>query len=190
MIGPGWMPSRPRPLVRVRRVLTYPSYYTHRRRLRRSRSDRWPPLPSPAETGVAGCFEGIPAALPTATLRAAAQPRHRMLLGDLQRWLFERWAWIRPRGIPLLVACAALPGMIALADLVKHPAGRIHRDMRLRVHIEVTGTPDHVAVRDALPPIGPPQVYLVRLVDAPVDIDRELSAPDAPVIAPPPPPAR
>jgi len=145
MIGPGWMPSRPRPLARVRRVFTYyPPYYARRRR-RRARPEPWPSAPAAFDCG----GDGSPAGLPTATLRATAhQSRHRLLLGDFQRWLVGRWAWLRPRSIPLLVACAALPGMIALADAIKHPSRQGPDDLRLHVRIDVSGTPGHVAVSD------------------------------------------
>jgi hypothetical protein len=154
MIGPGWMPSRPRPLVRVRRVFTYyPSYYARRRRPRRARTEQWPVPPAAFDAG----GDGTPAGLPTATLHAVAhQSRQRLLLGDFQRWLFDRWAWLRPRSIPLLVACAALPGMLALADAIKHPDSRGRDDLRLHVRIDVTGTPGHVAVSDRLALDFPP----------------------------------
>jgi len=141
VIGPGWMPSLPRPLVRAKRgVFGYASWRTRRRR-RRSRPDRWPPIahdPAAVECG----FDGAPASLPIATLRATAtHARHRVIVGDLQRWLVARWVWLRPRSIPILVAFAALPAMLALVDLVKHPEGRTRRDdLMLRIHVDVTVT--------------------------------------------------
>jgi len=147
VIGPGWLPSLPRPLARPRRgVLGYTSWRTRRRR-RRSRSDRWPPIAHDlAVLDPAG--DGLAASLPMATLRAtASHARHRMLVGDLQRWLIARWAWLRPRCIPILVACAAVPTMLALVDMVKFPAGRERRaDRMLRVRVDVTATATpHVA---------------------------------------------
>lgn len=149
MIGPGWMPSRPRPLARVRRVFTYyPPYYARRRR-RRARAEQWPLAPAAFDCG----GDGRPAGLPTATLHAGAhQSRHRLVLGEFQRWLVDRWAWLRPRSIPLLVACAALPGMLAFVDVVKHPANQ-GGDLRLHVRIDVSGTAGHVASSD-----GPAQL--------------------------------
>jgi len=57
-------------------------------------------------------FDGVPAELPTAVLLpGAALARHRVLGGLLRRWLGDRWAWIRPRTVPILVAFI---GMLAV----------------------------------------------------------------------------
>jgi hypothetical protein len=146
MIGPGWMPSRPRPLARARRMFASPLFYTRRRRPRRARQDRWPPIahdPGAPEHG----FDGMPAALPLATLRASAsQARHRMLVGDLQRWFIDRLIWLRPRTIPILVACAALPAMLALFDIMKCPEGRDREDARVLRAAPPAHRPRHLAV--------------------------------------------
>jgi hypothetical protein len=55
-------------------------------------------------------------ALPTATLRATTAAWHRVAAGDLQRWIGERWSWLRPRTVPIIVAFAA---MLAMMDAVK-----------------------------------------------------------------------
>lgn len=117
MIGPGWMPSRPRPLGR-RKLLVCSVGYARRRRTRRTRSATaqaassagWP---LDHEAG------GIPSPLPTATLRTTAVAWHRVAAGDLQRWMTERWLWLRPRSVPIIVAFAA---MLAMVDAVKHLA--------------------------------------------------------------------
>jgi hypothetical protein len=125
------MPSRPRPLARARRMFASPLFYTRRRRPRRARQDRWPPVAHEPFDPARG-FDGTRAALPLATLRAsAAQTRHRILVGDLQRWLIDRLTWLRPRTIPILVACAALPAMLALFDIMKFPEGRDREDARV-----------------------------------------------------------
>jgi hypothetical protein len=62
---------------------------------------------------------GVPAALPTARLRATTAAWHRVAAGDLLRWLDERWLWLKPRAVPILVAFAA---MLAMLDAVKHLA--------------------------------------------------------------------
>ena len=121
MIGPGWMPSRPRPLGRVRKSLLA---YTGRRS-RRRRGARSTPAPQMIADGAArGCdtlgmlFDGAPAELPTATLRpGAALARHRILGGHLRRWLDDRWTWLRPRTVPMIVAFA---GMIAVLGTTKY----------------------------------------------------------------------
>jgi hypothetical protein len=118
------MPSRPRPLARGRRLFASPEFYPRRRRPRRARPDRWPPIADDPAVLAHG-FDGAPSALPLATLRAsAAQARYRMLVGDLQRWLIDRLIWLRPRTIPILVACAALPAILALFEFIKFPEGR------------------------------------------------------------------
>jgi hypothetical protein len=121
------MPSRPRPL---RGLVSYSLRYlryTGRRRGRRGRSDlrgrpdrgagpnRSPPPPgaqSPSDQPLGLGFDRTPIALPIATLRASQRhPRYRVLAGDLQRWLLDRWLWLRPRTLPIVVACAALFAM-------------------------------------------------------------------------------
>lgn len=115
MIGPGWLPSRPRPLVRVRRGL---GLYSSRRRRRRGGTPRAPGGHIVADGGAAGCntsdmlFDGLPAELPTATLLSDShQARHRVIGGHLKHWLIDRWVWLRPRSVPMFVAFL---GMIAV----------------------------------------------------------------------------
>ena len=63
-------------------------------------------------------FDGAQAELPTATLRpSASQARHRVIAGDLHRWLAGRWSWLRPRTVPLL---AAFAGMVAILGATKY----------------------------------------------------------------------
>lgn len=110
MIGPGWMPSRPRPLGRPRRWLWQYTPGYARRRSRRRRSPDAPVRSRPEVCGEA--FDGRRAELPTATLRPRrAQDRHRVARRHLAGWLAGRWAWLRPRGVPIL---AALAGLMAL----------------------------------------------------------------------------
>lgn len=113
MIGPGWLPSRPRPLGRVRRG---PLPYTARGRRRRTALR--PAAHLASGSGAPGShpgdllFDGVPAELPTAVLLpGAALARHRVLGGLLRRWLGDRWAWLRPRTVPILVAFI---GMLAV----------------------------------------------------------------------------
>ena len=121
MIGPGWMPSRPRPLGRVRKGLLS---YTRRRR-RRSGSPRSAAAAHIAADGAApGCntvgmlFDGYPAELPIATLLpSAAHARHRVIGGHLRHWFDDRWAWLRPRTVPMI---AAFAGMLAVLGSTKY----------------------------------------------------------------------
>lgn len=121
MIGPGWMPSRPRPLGRVRKGLLS---YTFRRRRRRNTAPRAAVSHNAADGTATGCdtagmlFDGFPAELPIATLLpSAAHSRHRVIGGHLRHWLHDRWTWLRPRTVPMIVA---FMGMIAVLGSTKY----------------------------------------------------------------------
>jgi hypothetical protein len=154
MIGPGWMPSRPRPLGQARRGLfSYTSRYKNRRPARR----RSAPAPRIVRDATdLGCntelmlFDG-PADLPTATLRSrASEARHRVLAADLHGWLASRWRWVRPRTVPLLVAFA---GMLAILGATKYLLVYAYNDdLRLRAPVGLTNSSGDVASSDpALP---------------------------------------
>jgi hypothetical protein len=121
VIGPGWMPSRPRPLGRIRKSLVA---YTRRPRPRRRRASPCAGRHMTADGTAPGCntvgmlFDGLPAELPTATLLPGTRhDRHRVLGGHLRRWLDHRWAWLRPRTVPMIVAFA---GMIAVLGTTRY----------------------------------------------------------------------
>jgi len=122
VIGPGWMPSRPRPLPKLRRG---PLYWLSLRggvsRRRRSRRDGASSHRDEACDDAATCntrrvlFDGPCIKLPVATLLASgSQTRRRM---DLDRWLSLRWDWVRPRAVPLL---AAFVGLLLSLGAVKY----------------------------------------------------------------------
>jgi hypothetical protein len=117
MIGPGWMPSRPRPLGRMRRGLqsSTSSYLRKRPRRRRPELASQPVRDVPAlecNTEVM-LFDGSPAALPTARVRPSTpQARHRMISGHIQQWLAQRWSWLRPRTVPMIVAFVGMLGVL------------------------------------------------------------------------------
>lgn len=121
MIGPGWLPSRPRPLGRVRRGLLSHTSRPRRRRV----NQRSAAAASTARDGrPPGCdtvimlFDGLPAELPTATLLpGASQSRPRVIGGHLRHWLDDRWAWLRPRTVPMIVAFI---GMLAVLGSTKY----------------------------------------------------------------------
>ena len=122
MIGPGWMPSRPRPLPRARRGPLY--WLGYRASLgvsvaRRRRSGRGAANRRDDESVACNTrrvlFDGPRIKLPVATLLASrAHTRRRM---DLDRWLSLRWDWIRPRAVPLL---AAFVGLLLSLGAVKY----------------------------------------------------------------------
>lgn len=111
MSGPGWMPSRPRPLARLKRGLWMPGY-VHRRRTRRQRPAGTATPREPVEPR----FDGA-ARLPTATLLPARSEVRSRVVGDLRRWLAPRWGWVRPRALPIL---AAVLGMFAVIGVEKY----------------------------------------------------------------------
>ncbi len=59
-------------------------------------------------------FHG-PYELPVAMVRSP-RPRARGLVRDLARWLLARWAWLRPRTIPVAVAFAGMLLFLAASD--------------------------------------------------------------------------
>jgi hypothetical protein len=63
-------------------------------------------------------FDGFPAELPTATLLADShEARHRVIGGHLRHWLDDRWVWLRPRTVPMIVAFL---GMIAVLGSTRY----------------------------------------------------------------------
>jgi hypothetical protein len=63
-------------------------------------------------------FDGPPAELPTATLRSGgSHARHRVISGHLVHWIVSRWAWVRPRTVPMI---AAFVGMIAVLGATRY----------------------------------------------------------------------
>lgn len=123
MIGPGWLPSRPRPISRVRRGLLSSTFRRRRRRGAPPRAAARPDIMT--ADGTAPCcntvdmlFDGLPVELPTATLvPTAAHDRHRAIGGRIRQWFDDRWTWIRPRTVPLI---AAFAGMIAVLGTTKY----------------------------------------------------------------------
>jgi hypothetical protein len=63
-------------------------------------------------------FDGGPVELPAATLLASrTETGVRLISGHLAYWLAQRWAWLRPRTVPLIVALA---GMIAVLGATRY----------------------------------------------------------------------
>lgn len=161
MIGPGWMPSRPRPLGQARRGLfSYTSRYKKRRPPRR----RSAPAPRIVRDAAdPGCNTELtlcdgPADLPTATLWSrASEARHRVLVADLHGWLANRWRWVRPRTVPLLVTFA---GMLAILGATKYLSVYAYNDdLRLRAPAGVTNFGGDVASNNpALPGLAAPRL--------------------------------
>ena len=148
MSGPGWMPSRPRPLGQVRRRLV--SYATPLRRARRNRcAAPQGPRPDSADADPRDRpFGSRRAKLPVATLlphRSEGQPR--VMTGALHRWLNHRWLWVQPRMIPLIVAFIGLIGVLNarryLLELARGPAVEATAPASLHSAVDPATCPRH-----------------------------------------------
>lgn len=118
-------------------------------------------------------FDGPPAELPIATISTPG-PIAPRLLGDLDRWLNERFRWIAARAIPLVVAAV---GLFAILGAVKY-AGMYARasQLSLGVHSRVAETaPAEPSVRHGrsqstmivVRPLTPHDHYVVLTIDPP-----------------------
>jgi len=87
-----------------------------------------------------------PGPLPVATLRNRGA---RYWAGD---WLAERWAWLRPRSIPLVVAFLGMIGMLASMRYLSSPKGWSTAVIQLdgpakTGPVEITVSPPNASVR-------------------------------------------
>lgn len=115
MIGPGWLPSRPISRLK-KRTLAYT-------RIRRRRTKK-PSAPRSSRTAYDDqtvIFQSGPVEFPVATLRPHDPGSHvRALSGELARWLTAKWAWLRPRTVPVMVAALGLLAVLESADYLRH----------------------------------------------------------------------
>ncbi len=73
-------------------------------------------------------FDHGPAEFPIATLRPRAPiATLTAWVGDLQRWLVERVAFLRPRTIPLIAAMVGMLGTAAAAHYLQRVEGHATR---------------------------------------------------------------
>ena len=114
MIGPGWLPARPRTIGLSRRLRTLP--YTRTR----TRGPRGAARRANAVNNEGMLFDGV-RELPTATVRKAPDMRVGLMLGDLQRWLAARWSWFKPRTVPVLVAALGALAVVHSVNYLSHP---------------------------------------------------------------------
>lgn len=108
MIGPGWMPSRPRP--QRKRLQPYTLAYRKLRRPRVAKSRRIDHDPTVL-------FDVEPAELPVATIVPRKKNRFAAAAAALESWLAGRLSWLRPRMIPVAVAFV---GMVLVLASMKH----------------------------------------------------------------------
>jgi hypothetical protein len=73
--------------------------------------------------------------LPVATLRPRAAGAHaHAAFGELERWSSERWAWLRPRLVPVIVAAIGMVFVLLSADYLKHAHGAPPRPAPAAIH--------------------------------------------------------
>jgi cytochrome c-type biogenesis protein CcmH/NrfG len=114
-------------------------------------------------------FDGPRAELPVATLEPAV--RGSRLRADFDRWVMARGAWLQPRLVPLVVACAGLFATLGAVQAIG--AWQHEAPLRLPVHGRLTVTAPHHAprghepVRLLLRPIAPGDRYLELTIGTP-----------------------
>jgi len=83
-------------------------------------------------------FDHGPKEFPVATL-LVREPvaRAAVLLGDLRRWVAQRWSWLRPRSLPVLFAAAGTLVVMLSADFLAHDHGHHLRPRIDRVTIRI-----------------------------------------------------
>jgi hypothetical protein len=68
-----------------------------------------------------GMFLEQPRELPVATVLRASAPWSSRIAGDLQRWLLARWAFLRPRMVPVIVAAIGMVLVLNAVNYLAHP---------------------------------------------------------------------
>jgi len=115
VIGPGWTPQ-PRRVWR-RRTLAY----TRKPRRKSRRVKEVAPTVGRVNSEIVA-FDHGPVEFPVAIVRPREPgARVQALVGDLRRWLFDRWSWLRPRTIPVLAAAVGTAFVLMSADYLAHP---------------------------------------------------------------------
>lgn len=146
MIGPGsFVVFAPRPSRPGRgRVLAYV-------RARKPRRGRGKPRAVAGRADATIVFDLDPVALPVATLRTRAPGRWaHQGLGGLARWFVARWAWLRPRTVPVLAGVLGAWLVLATGDYLRRAphaaaaAAAAHRAPKLdavRLHVDPAPAP-------------------------------------------------
>jgi hypothetical protein len=118
MIGPGWMPK-------LRPMRNRTLAYTRIRRIRRRRNAaRTREVSHPEIVLFDRGYE-----LPKATLIAHAPLAH------LRAWLLDRWTWLAPRMVPVVVAAIGMIFVLISADYLAH----FHGDPNVHYSIRIVG---------------------------------------------------
>jgi hypothetical protein len=108
VIGPGSLP-RWRPFVSPKRKTPTLAYTRYRRKKRRQK----PAQPREVRHAEIVLFD-----------RGHELPKAVLIdntpLGGLRAWLFERWLWLSPRAVPVVVATVGMILVILSADYLAH----------------------------------------------------------------------
>ena len=131
MIAPGWLPNVTRAPAK-RRTLAYT-------RVRRSRPRNVAPQGAIGNPETMA-FDHGPVEFPIATV-VTRDPR--ALVGELVRWLAARWAWLKPRTVPVIAAAVGLVLVLASADYLS----RDHGSHTHRVIVRTTSNPHTIVIR-------------------------------------------
>jgi hypothetical protein len=117
VIGPGWLPSRPINRLK-RRTLAYVRVRRRRSKPRPPRTGHAPGVSYDDQTVI---FQTGPVEFPTAMLVPHDPTAHaHALVGELARWLAAKWAWLRPRTVPVMFAALGLLAVLESADYLRH----------------------------------------------------------------------
>lgn len=133
MIGPGSLPRyRPRALLR-----RSPLAYTRMRKRSRSRANHAARSTQARNTDIVA-FDHGPAEFPLATMRPReTRAQITAAIGAIQRWLVDRWRWLRPRSVPCAVAALGMIAVMASADYLAHYKEDCVKQHAAPVHIDL-----------------------------------------------------
>jgi len=129
VIGPGWLPSRPRPLVR-RRTLPYMPWRVSRRRSISASGSARSPRSGHHEDML---FDQPPSELPVARLHERG--RLPALARALGAWFATRWTWLRPRTVPVVVAFIGMCAVLVSAHYLQKLATENPPPERLQLKV-------------------------------------------------------
>lgn len=118
MIRVSWLTCTSRP--RTRRTLPYTRRRRSQARAKRSTAASTTSRAVGVGYNEAMIFDQHPMELPVATLQSR-DSRVRFAMA-IREWFVARWAWFRPRAVPVLVAFAGMLGVLASASYLRNLA--------------------------------------------------------------------
>jgi hypothetical protein len=110
------LPSRPINRWKKRTL----AYVRVRRRRGKPRAPRGERAPGTHDDQTV-IFQTGPVEFPTAILLPHDPTAHaHAFVGELARWISAKWAWLRPRTVPVMFAALGLLAMLESADYLRH----------------------------------------------------------------------